>query len=119
MGVVYNQEQGYSVRDTMATPFATMRPVQTNYRMLTVIVASTIRYDKIRHDLPVMGHCPIGPWALIPTNTALKHYQETTKDLVAVSSISAQIRDAEARLESVNKTLAAVESRLARINSMV
>lgn len=52
------------------------------------------------------------------TNTALKHYQETTKDLVAVSSISAQIRDAEARLENVNKTLAVVESRLARINAM-
>lgn len=51
-------------------------------------------------------------------NPALKHYQETTKDLVAVSSISAQIRDAEARLENVNKTLAVVESRLARINAM-
>ncbi|KAG5365522.1 hypothetical protein CJU90_4611 [Yarrowia sp. C11] len=49
---------------------------------------------------------------------SLKYYQETTKDLVAVSSISAQIRDAEARLEAVNKTLAVVEARLARIHDL-
>lgn len=69
------------------------------------------------HGIPLFHPLLTAPPRLL-TNAALKHYQETTKDLVAVSSISAQIRDAEARLENVNKTLAVVESRLARINAM-
>lgn len=52
------------------------------------------------------------------TKTALKQYQETTKDLVAVSAISGKIKDAEARLAVINKVLASVEARLARINSL-
>ncbi|RDW25526.1 hypothetical protein B0I72DRAFT_148134 [Yarrowia lipolytica] len=99
-----NEEALASLRSDMDTVVQnTLNPaIDTTAWKIRAIHESQVVLSTVLHGLSI----------------SLKHYQETTKDLVAVSSISAQIRDAEARLESVNKTLAVVESRLARINSM-